>query len=543
MADSKTIELVAFKGSDYSKSNIRNVELYFYYPNYNLQEDLIVIELTNQNERKNYIKEKNSSNIKRFFIPKQLINEVDNQFYKFEIYLDKAELTSKEFSNEEILIRCSVLKNYAENATLENLKIDTEKPLFEFPENTIKNKTQIYSASGRSDKSKIKKLIDTRGINIDSYEQVIKNEKESVDEKKFNNDSSESSISFDEDFYRIFVNFALLLANADGQLTSDEEESITDLAPTYLNKNKIRGILNVSKMEYQKNNITFSALVYEVNQIYKFDEKKTLLNSLYMVSVADGNVDPEELKLLELIADNIGVDFQSIKKIRRATLEKVKYQKIIEDFSDLEINFNASIGEQIEQAKYQMWLWNSRLAIPNDPRTITEYQLLIDKYSRFLSNQEKQGHKIIDDDRKNISFDNETTYRRTSEREEYDYDDDEEEYDYDDDDEEYDYDDDDEEYDYEVYENYDLIKLKKYSKENFSPPPPTTDIRVMEKRKKHKRAYARWSDDEEEFLVFLYDEKDYDYKTIADILQRQTSAITARLSKLGFIEDHYDYWS
>ena len=532
MANSKTIELVAFKGSDYSKSSIRNLELYLYYPNYNLEEDLIVIELTNQNERKNYITEKNSSNIKRFFIPKQLINEVDKQFYKFEIYLDKVELTSKEFSNEEILIRCSVLKNYVDNATLENLKMDTEKPLFEFPENTIKNKTQIYSASGRSDKSKIKKLIDTRGINKDSYEQVIKNEKESVDEKKFDNDSSESSISFDEDFYRIFVKFALLLANADGQLTSDEEESITDLAPTYLNKNKIRGILNVSKMEYQKNNITFSGLVYEVNQIYKFDEKKTLLNSLYMVSVADGNVDPEELRFLELIADNIGVDFQSIKKIRRATLEKVKYQKTIEDFSDLEINFNASIGEQIEQAKYQMWLWNSRLAIPNDPRTIAEYQLLIDKYSRFLSNQEKQGHKIIDDDRKNISFDIETTYRRTSEREEYDYDNDEE----------YDYDDD-EEYDYEVYEDYDLIKLKKYSKENFSPPPPTTDIRVMEKRKKHKRAYARWSDDEEEFLVFLYDERDYDYKTIAEILQRQTSAITARLSKLGFIEDHYDYWS
>jgi tellurite resistance protein len=540
LANSKTIELVAFKGSDYSKSSIRNLELYLYYPNYNLEEDLIVIELTNQNERKNYITEKNSSNIKRFFIPKQLINEVDKQFYKFEIYLDKVELTSKEFSNEEILIRCSVLKNYVDNATLENLKMDTEKPLFEFPENTIKNKTQIYSTSGRSDKSKIKKLIDTRGINKDSYEQVIKNEKESVDEKKFDNDSSESSISFDEDFYRIFVKFALLLANADGQLTSDEEESITDLAPTYLNKNKIRGILNVSKMEYQKNNITFSGLVYEVNQIYKFDEKKTLLNSLYMVSVADGNVDPEELRFLELIADNIGVDFQSIKKIRRATLEKVKYQKTIEDFSDLEINFNASIGEQIEQAKYQMWLWNSRLAIPNDPRTIAEYQLLIDKYSRFLSNQEKQGHKIIDDDRKNISFDIETTYRRTSEREEYDYDNDEE-YDYDND-EEYDYDDD-EEYDYEVYEDYDLIKLKKYSKENFSPPPPTTDIRVMEKRKKHKRAYARWSDDEEEFLVFLYDERDYDYKTIADILQRQTSAITARLSKLGFIEDHYDYWS
>ena len=156
MPNSKTSELVAFKGSDYSKSSIRNLELYLYYPNYNLEEDLIVIELTNQNERKNYITEKNSSNIKRFFIPKQLINEVDKQFYKFEIYLDKVELTSKEFSNEEILIRCSVLKNYVDNATLENLKMDTEKPLFEFPENTIKNKTQIYSTSGRSDKSKIK---------------------------------------------------------------------------------------------------------------------------------------------------------------------------------------------------------------------------------------------------------------------------------------------------------------------------------------------------------------------------------------------------
>ena len=534
MAENKTIELVAFKGSDYSKASIRNLELYFFFPDYNLEEDLIVVELTNQNDRKTYIKEKNSSNIKRFYIPKQLINEIDDHFYKFEIFLDKTELTNKQFTNEEILVRCSVLKNYIENPTLENIKNDTKKPIFELLENTIKNKTQIYSTSGRSDQVKIKKLIDTRGINTTS------NEQKSVHEDQTDFKSSKSSIDFDEGLYRIFVNFALLLANADGLLTKEEEDSIIAIAPNYLNKNKIQGILNFSKMEYQKNNITFSGLVNEINHIFKLDEKKSLLNSLYIVSIADGKADPEELRFLELIADNIGIDFQSIKRIKTTNLEKVQNQQIIEDFSDLEINFNASIGEQIEQAKYQLSLWNNRLTIPNDPRTIAEYQLLIDKYSRFLSNLEQQGHKIIDNDRKNISFDNQTTHRRTSEYEEYDYDDDEE-YDYDDD-EEYDYDDD-EEYDYELYENYDLIELKKYSKKNFSLPPPTTDIRVMEKRKKHKRAYARWSDDEEEFLVFLYDERDYDYKTIADILQRQTTAITARLSKLGFIEDQYDYWS
>ncbi|MDA8564357.1 TerB family tellurite resistance protein [bacterium] len=522
MVDSKTIELVAFKGSEYSKSSIRNLELYLYYPNYNLEEDLIVIELTNQNERKNYITEKNSSNIKRFFIPKQLINEIDKQFYKFEIYLDKAELTSKEFSNEEILIRCSVLKNYAENATLENLKIDTEKPLFEFPENTIKNKTQIYSTSGRSDKSKIKKLVDTRGIDIASHDQTIQNEKESDDEKQIDIDSDESTVSFDEDFYRIFVNCALILANADGQLTNEEEESIIDLAPTYLNKNKIHEILNFSKMEYQKNNITFSTLVHEINNIYNLDEKKSLLNSLYIVSVSDGKVDPEELRFLELIADNISVDFQSLKRIRRSNLEKVNYQETIEDFSRLEINFNASVGEQIGQAKYQLTLWNSRLAIA-DARSNSEYQLLINKYSRFLRNLEKQGHKIIDENREKISFDIQGTYRTSNSYEYNDYDTEED--------------------DYASYENYDVTELKKYSKENFPLPPPTTDIRVMEKRIKHKRAYARWSDDEQDFLVFLYDEKEYEFKLIADILQRQVSAIQIRLSDLGFIEDSYDYWN
>ena len=114
MVESKTIELISFKGSDYSKSSIRNLELYFYYQNFNIEEDLLIIELTDQNDRKNYIREKNSSNIKRFFVPKQLINEVDKHFYKFEIYLDKVQLTSKQFTNEEILVRCSVLKNYLE---------------------------------------------------------------------------------------------------------------------------------------------------------------------------------------------------------------------------------------------------------------------------------------------------------------------------------------------------------------------------------------------------------------------------------------------
>ncbi len=523
MVEKRTIELIAFKGSDYSKSSIRNLELYFYYPNYNLEEDLIVVELTNQDNRKNYIKEKNSSNIKRFFIPKKLINEIDDHFYKFEIYLDKTELTNKQFSNEEILVRCSVLKNYLENATLENLKNDTKKSLFELLENTVKNKTQIYSTSGRSDKAKIKKLIDTRGIKTTSNGQSNKHEQEKINEERIDNEPSKSSIDFDEGLYRIFVNFALLLANADGLLTTEEEVSITSLAPTYLNKNKIQGILNYSKMEYQKNNITFSALVTETNREFNLDEKKSLLNSLYIVSAADGKADPEELRFLELIADNIGIDFQSIKRIKTTTLEKVKQQQISEDFSDLEINFNASIGEQIEQAKYQMWLWNSRLAIPNDGRTIAEYQLLIDKYSRFLSNKEKQGHKIIDNERTKTLIDNQVRHRRPNSHEEYEYDD--------------------EEYDYESYENLDLVGLKKISKEKFSLPSPTTDIRVMEIRKKHKRAYARWSDDEEKFLVFLYDERSYDYKIIADILQRQTSAIKTRLSKLGFGEDNFEYWS
>jgi DNA-directed RNA polymerase specialized sigma24 family protein len=65
----------------------------------------------------------------------------------------------------------------------------------------------------------------------------------------------------------------------------------------------------------------------------------------------------------------------------------------------------------------------------------------------------------------------------------------------------------------------------------------------MDLRIKHKRAYARWSDDEEEFLVFLYDWKEYEYKLIANILQRQVSAIKSRLSDLGFIEDNYDDWN
>ena len=533
MVESKTIELISFKGSDYSKSSIRNLELYFYYQNFNIEEDLLIIELTDQNDRKNYIREKNSSNIKRFFVPKQLINEVDKHFYKFEIYLDKVQLTSKQFTNEEILVRCSVLKNYLENDTLENLKNDTEKPLYEFLENTIKNKTQIYSTSGRSDKSKIKKLIDTRGIDI-AHGQTIQNEKEGDDENQIDIDSDESTISFHEDFYRIFVNCALILANADGQLTSEEEESITDLAPTYLNKNKIHGILNVSKMEYQKNNITFSALVHEINHIYKLDEKKSLLNSLYIVSVADGKVDPEELRFLELIADNIGVDFESIKKIKETNLENVKHQKIIDDFSDLEINFNVSVGEQIEQAKYQMLLWNSRLGTA-DARRIIEYQLLIDKYSKFLSNQEKQGHKIIDSDRTKTTFGNQATYRSSNLYEEHDYEG--EDYDYEG--EDYDYEG--EDYDYESYENYDLVELKKYSKETFSLPPPTTNINTVEKRRNHKRAYAKWSDDEEDFLVFLFDDKDYDFELIADILQRQTGAITSRLSQLGLIENEYDY--
>ena len=67
-------------------------------------------------------------------------------------------------------------------------------------------------------KVKIKKLIDTRGINTTSIDQPIKKEQKSVIEDQADLKSSKSSSDFDEGLYRIFVNFALLLANADGLL-------------------------------------------------------------------------------------------------------------------------------------------------------------------------------------------------------------------------------------------------------------------------------------------------------------------------------------
>ena len=509
MASQNDLSLIVFKGSDYASQAYRNIEVFFHNLEFNPLDDLLVIEISRQLDNKDYVLDKTTNIIKRFFVHSQLIEEVEESFYKFELFLNTLLLSNKDFTNEEFLIRCSIIKEYKESALFEYIKEDPNKPLFELIDNTIKGKSQIFSTTGRSNKAKVKQLIKVRGIKpqSDSPKKITENN----EDQHFEIDFDRTSIDFDTELYRIFVNFAVLLSNADGKLTSEEKKAIIDLAPGGIPRGKVNGIIEYSIMEYQRNNITFSGLVIQINNNFEYLEKVALIKSLYSVAISDGNIDNEELKILELIAENIDVNFQTIKQIKLDKLKNVNIKKDEQDFSDLDISFGGSINSQIEEAKYQLSLWSNRLSIAEGNQRI-EYQLLIDKYSDFLSYLESSGHKIIDSQRSNLN--NHQTFAKNLSIED----------------------------DYEAID-YDLRKEIKYSKSNFPLPPPSSDSRVMNIRKEHKRAYARWTVDEEDYLVYLFDELEMEFEAIAKVLQRQLSAITARLSKLELIDDEYEYWN
>jgi len=531
------LELIAFKGSEYLDPKSRNIEVVLFNEHFDLDEDLLVFEFSNQIDKKEYILDKNGFELFRLFIPKSFIKKIKPNFYLIEMYLDDMKLNNNEFKNEQFLIRCSLVKKYKENYLFDSILADNQKlkPLFEVSENSIKNKTQIFSVTGRSNEAKLKQLIKTRGIPDSNL--VIDNkhkEEDSLEVKK---------IDFSELEYRLFVDFAVLLGNSDGVFTKEEQKTILTIAPDYLKKTKIDGILKYSIEEYRKNKITFSKLILQINKEFDQNQKNALLNSLYKVAISDGEIDTEELKLLELISNKLNIDFKSLKNIQSTQLKKVKIIDTSEDFSDLEIDFEISKKDQIVQAKELLNLWISRLNNIVDPRFRSEVQLKIDKLSRFLSKLEDEGFEIIE-----IKFNSSTNY---SPREEDEYEDDDykfdeyEEDEYEDDDYKFDeYEEDEyEDDDYEVYSHSDseYKKLLAKSKIKFRLPSPTSDTRVMKIRKTNKRAYAFWSDEEENFLIELFEDH-WSYEKIAKILQRQTSAIVARLSKLELIDENYLDW-
>ncbi len=75
--------------------------------------------------------------------------------------------------------------------------------------------------------------------------------------------------------------------------------------------------------------------------------------------------------------------------------------------------------------------------------------------------------------------------------------------------------------------------------ENFTPKEivqaPVTDAHIAKIRQSHPKAYQPWTKEEEEVLIAFFNE-DKPIPEIASTMQRQEGAITARLIKLGLIQ-------
>ena len=88
MANQNDLSLIVFKGSDYTSQAYRNIEVFFHNLEFNPLDDLVVVEVSQQIDNKDYVVDKTTNKIKRFFIHSQLIKEVEESFYKFELFLN-----------------------------------------------------------------------------------------------------------------------------------------------------------------------------------------------------------------------------------------------------------------------------------------------------------------------------------------------------------------------------------------------------------------------------------------------------------------------
>lgn len=134
-------------------------------------------------------------------------------------------------------------------------------------------------------------------------------------------DSMENKDKFDE----IVIKTALLVSNSDGNMDEDEANIIKDWVKRRLTgfqekfqdeeKKRLNGYIRDAYFLVNDNKITVSSVLKDIDKIASEGEKYELFELCLKVASADGTADKDELKILDEIADYMGLDrtkFQSM---------------------------------------------------------------------------------------------------------------------------------------------------------------------------------------------------------------------------------------
>ena len=160
-----------------------------------------------------------------------------------------------------------------------------------------------------------------------------------------------------EIIHKRFLELAYLIASSDGELDLREEEKVQEHLPEEISKLKNNELIKETKEQLNKNELSYTNSIKELNELCRKDEKIFILNLLFDVVTVDGVVKNEEIKLLENISGALLIEnvlFEDIK-------EKKLIQANIKSFSNLIVDEKLSDKEKINFLKKEFIKWNNRL--------------------------------------------------------------------------------------------------------------------------------------------------------------------------------------
>jgi len=160
-----------------------------------------------------------------------------------------------------------------------------------------------------------------------------------------------------EVIHKRFLELAYLIASSDGELDLREEEKVQEHLPEEISKSKNNELIIETKEQLNKNELSYTNSIKELNELCRKDEKLFILNLLFDVVTVDGVVKNEEIELLENISSALLIEnvlFEDVK-------EKKLIQANIESFSNLLVNEKLSDEEKINVLKKEFIKWNNRL--------------------------------------------------------------------------------------------------------------------------------------------------------------------------------------
>jgi len=520
-----------FTGEYFSDPEIRNCYLTFYSSDFDIENDLIVLQLYTDwtdRESKDYkiFKSKKLKKIKSLIVPPTeiLLNNWEGYpVYSAELFLDDFNINFKKYE-EELSYDLDPIIFFIRNYKTTQIYKDLKDKLGAIDLNYAYHKTDAdimgiwdydLLTFSRIDKLALKKPKDFESpislieyVDLDyfaSYKEAAINEFITGNLASYKEDEYED-YQYEEDEYLnpldayvqkynleniyelkyfYFLSLGVYLANIDDEFSSSEKKLIKDTLSEQIPPTRSNKLIQTVEKRLQDNQLIISEIISEINNSLIHWEVVEIVNNLYALISIDGIASTQEIEFLDKITDSLHVDFQYKNEIKTKQLLNVDIEDDKTNFAILDIDFSAPENIQIQQAEDGIIKWNGRLNTLTDPKERTNAQNFINKYSEFI--KQKRTAQNTNSQKKEL-----TTPSKTSSK-------------------------------WGLLEPLDLPI-----------PPKSTSEEVNKIRKKHPRHRARWSVSEEEMLIKLYKEN-YSISQIASGLQRTDDSIENKIEKLKLI--------